>query len=279
MSDKSKINLGLINAELPKSVDNALLNVTDTPTKNIGNTLADIWFLVFGGISHTADKRKMKYAKALEDYQKSLVEKIEHIPHDNLIEPDLQIIAPAFEASKYCIEKSELRNMFVNLIVASIDSQKEGYVHPIFTDIIRRLSAFDAKLLKMITTQSFDNDLIYKTEIDNLSFSISIIRQLGLIDADPNNTEYQSVLQKLDLNYQYKNNVTILNSERAIVNIINSDLFDITLIAMKTILKKYIAKVNANSKYLGESKQVEALFTKGFILTPLGQQFKKVCFE
>lgn len=60
--------------DLPPSVDNALHNLSDIPTKNIGNTLGDIWFLIFGGLSHEANKRRMKYASDLAEY-KSEIEK------------------------------------------------------------------------------------------------------------------------------------------------------------------------------------------------------------
>lgn len=64
------------------------------------------------------------------------------------MEPDIQIVAPALEASKYCVEKEELRKMFVNLIASSINSDKVASVHPIFNDIIRKLSSTDALLLR-----------------------------------------------------------------------------------------------------------------------------------
>ena len=88
---------------VPNSVDNAVKNITDKPTQNIGTTFADIWYLVFGGISHAAEKRKLKYSYALQEFEKELKEKISKIPEDKLIEPDIQIVAPALEASKYCI--------------------------------------------------------------------------------------------------------------------------------------------------------------------------------
>ena len=47
MSEDKKSLIDLV----PDSIDNAVKNVTDKPTQNIGTTLADIWYLVFGGIS------------------------------------------------------------------------------------------------------------------------------------------------------------------------------------------------------------------------------------
>lgn len=144
MSEKSKNTISLINAELPECVDKALTNLTDQPTKDIGSTVSDIWFLVFGGIGHLAEKRKLRYAVELENYSRELHEKIDAIPNEKRVEPDIQIIAPALEASKYCVEKEELREMFVNLIASSISSDKAVSVHPIFTDIIGKLSSTDA---------------------------------------------------------------------------------------------------------------------------------------
>lgn len=45
-----KNNYRTINAEIPECVYKALSNLTEQPTKIIGSTISDIWFLVFGGI-------------------------------------------------------------------------------------------------------------------------------------------------------------------------------------------------------------------------------------
>ncbi|MBQ8233465.1 MAG: hypothetical protein IJZ34_16295 [Lachnospiraceae bacterium] len=102
MSEKT---ITLLNAEMPESVDRALTNLTEQPTKAVGNTIADIWFLVFGGIGHLAEKRKLRYAADLAKYNNELKEKIENIPEEKRVEADMQIVAPALEASKYCVEK------------------------------------------------------------------------------------------------------------------------------------------------------------------------------
>lgn len=64
MSDKNSSFINL--PDLPASVDNAVKNLTDKPTQGIGQTFADAWYLVFGGITQAADKRRMKYAHDLE---------------------------------------------------------------------------------------------------------------------------------------------------------------------------------------------------------------------
>lgn len=192
-----------IKIELPDSIDTALKNITDKPSSAVGNTIADIWFLVMGGISHAAEKRKMKYSHALEQYKKELISSIEKIPEDKRIEPSTQIVAQALEKSKYCVEEETLRKMFVNLISNSASIDYSSKAHPSFADIINQMSPLDASVLMLLSQHShfaivnFMFDLhpsgheVYKTniflanaskeEIDMYSVSIESLERLGLI--------------------------------------------------------------------------------------------------
>ena len=144
MSDKNSSFINL--PDLPASIDNAVKNLTDKPTQGIGQTLADVWYLVFGGITHAADKRRMKYAHDLKLYEQELSQAILSIPEENLIEPNIQITAQALENSKYCIESEELRKLFVNLISKSMDSHYTSNVHPSLAEIIKQMSPIDARI-------------------------------------------------------------------------------------------------------------------------------------
>ncbi len=152
------------------SIDNAIEKITDKPAQNIGNTIADIWFLVFGRISHLADKKRIKYAIALQEYEKELKSKIAQIPDDQIVEPDLQIIAPALEASKYCVLHKELRDLFANLISSSLDSQICNFVHPSFSDVIRQMTVLDAKTIALFNKQSLHPICKYRVYYNNNSF-------------------------------------------------------------------------------------------------------------
>lgn len=136
--------------DVPPSVDNAVKNLTDHPTSNIGQTLGDIWFLVFGGISHAADKKRLQYAHDLDQFRAELDSSISAIPPEKLIEPDFQTVALAFESSKYCVTSEELRTMFTNLISGSMNKDYEPKIHPSFPEIIKQMSSDDAKLLSIM---------------------------------------------------------------------------------------------------------------------------------
>ena len=99
--------------EIPDFAEKAIENVLDEPTKAMGSTFADIWFLALGGpIGQLAQKRRIKYAYDLKLFKQKTEEEISKIPQEKRLEADIQIVGPILEAAKYCAEKEQLRNMF-----------------------------------------------------------------------------------------------------------------------------------------------------------------------
>lgn len=177
MSEDKKSLIDLV----PDSVDNAVKNITDKPTQNMGTTFADIWYLVFGGISQAAEKRKLKYSYDLQKMEEELKEDISKIPQNKLVEPDIQVIAQALESAKYCVEKKELRKMYVNLISSSLNNDTNNYVHPSFPNIIKQISPEDALLLKQIYTHNYF--LIFECPLETPKWiSLHILESNGLIE-------------------------------------------------------------------------------------------------
>ena len=140
--------------------------------------------------------------------------------------PDTQIVAGALEDSRFCVEKKELREMFENLIAASVNSDTADSVHPSFSNIIRRMSPHDASILKMFKERGnrpIANFVChYKTggfshyyqnifrAVDNFSameqdsLSLECLRSLGLISIS-----YDSYLSN-DAQYELLKNSKLL---------------------------------------------------------------------
>lgn len=263
MSDKNSSFINL--SDLPDSIDNAVKNLTDKPTQGIGQTFSDVWYLVFGGITQVADKRRMKYAHDLELYRQELSQVISSIPKENLIEPNVQTTAQALENSKYCIESEELRKLFVNLISKSMDNNYVSNVHPSFAEIIKQMSPIDAKIFKNLhpdyifplvdyvlenrRTLSSEIKLstVYISPLSDIdlkmaSFSISSLERLGLIAIDMNSScTNKSVYLPYEETAFYRN----LSSEA---------------------IRLYASKRASIYKYLG-------------YFTPLGKNFFEVCVK
>lgn len=160
-------NFSLIHLpDIPEAVENAAKNITDYPSKNIGQTFGDIWYLVFGAISQAADKKRMKYANDLEQYKLELDTAINRIPEKDRTTPSIQVTGQALENSKYCISSENLREMFVNLISGAMNKNMEAFVHPSFPEIIKQMSDKDAIFLKFMKYH-------FKFAIANIGINIS----------------------------------------------------------------------------------------------------------
>ncbi len=264
MSEDKKSLFNLV----PDSVDNAVKNITDKPTKNMGTTLADIWYLVFGGISQAADKRKLKYSYALQEFENELKENISKIPEDKLIEPDMQIVAPALEASKYCVEKEELRHMFVNLISSSLNKNSVLYVHPLFPDIILKMSSLDAKVfLHIINYDKLDieNNAKFLTDFSKENFnpliqSLCTLDYLGLISINIKNKHISPLLRGYNYSHDFPHYTLIDDQYHNIFKNFNGSSYN--------DLYAYLLK---------ESKQNKFSPFDYIHLTPFGKIFISIC--
>lgn len=113
-------------------------------TKAPLETLDNLWYLAFGRLNLFAEKKKAQHQRSLEEYKDSIAEKIISIDENDLQEPQMSVVGPALEASKYYIEEESLREMFANIIAASMDKNKASNVHHSFVEIIKQLSPEDA---------------------------------------------------------------------------------------------------------------------------------------
>lgn len=141
--------------KLPDSIDHAVENITEPVTQNAGTTFGDLWFLVFGGISQAAEKRRIKYAIEAEKFRQDTEARILGIPEYDLKEPNTQIATQALEQAKYCVEEETLRKMFSELIASSMMNSRDGIVHPSFAATLSQMSAKDAMDLMRFRNQEY----------------------------------------------------------------------------------------------------------------------------
>lgn len=263
MSEKSN---SLIN--LPDSVDKAINNLTDYPTKNMGQTFGDIWYLVFGGISHAADKKRMKYAADLEKYHKELNEGINNIPEDKRVEPSMQVTAQALENSKYCVSSEILRQMFVKLITGTMHKDLEPHVHPSFPEILKQLSENDAQVLKMMKGHG------------NASFPVA---NIGL-QAMENNIPKGFTIIFQDIPAKLSENLSSIQCAISISSLARAGLLHTSYTKYKNDDSAY-NPIRSDPAYLQVEQmckyiQNEVYFQKGLCeLTNLGHEFIQACVD
>lgn len=228
----------VIPEDLPDGIDKPLENLLTPVATGVGKTFGDLWYLVFGGISLQANKRRIKYETAINEYKKICQQKIENVPENKRIEPDIQIVAAALEASKYCVENKAVREMFASLIASAMNSDTANLEHPSFPDIIKQLNPFDAWILHMfivyrklpiceyisadsenkyyvLFTNVFleghdENTVFDNNEIEKRATSIEALEHLGLIKVDYNShiaiESHYDIFYRTQLFMEYKTN-------------------------------------------------------------------------
>ncbi|WP_270595887.1 DUF4393 domain-containing protein [Anaerococcus vaginalis] len=153
-----------INLDVNKLADDTLSPVA----KRISGTIISLWDLTFGRIDDFNKKYQLKKDKELKDYKEQLENEINQIDPDNLKEPDLSIIGPALESSKYYFEEEQLRSMFAKLVASSMDKSKSSKVRTSFTNIIQQLNKVDA--LNLLSFDYKSRKPIARTEIGYNSY-------------------------------------------------------------------------------------------------------------
>lgn len=117
-------------------------------TKQVGEALNTLT-----GLANTV-LLPVKLANAYFGYKASefltdLENKAKDIPADKLQEPPLMIAGPVLEGLKYN-DNQDLREMFLNLLAASMNSDTADNAHPSYVETIKQLSPLDAKIFREI---------------------------------------------------------------------------------------------------------------------------------
>lgn len=92
------------------------------------------------------DTAEIKYRKFISD----LEAKSHEIPPENICTPDLSTVGPALTDLVFSLDEEEIRSLYMNLLLHSIDNRTTKCNLRAFTQIIKQLSSFEAQLLKTI---------------------------------------------------------------------------------------------------------------------------------
>ena len=203
-----------VKLEFPEVVNKAL----EKPASTIGEKISDLIEIIFGGITYKKQELIYKRELNFQKFKKELTEKINKIPLKERTEPLESIIGPALEAAKYRIDTDEIRSMFVNLIVSSMDNKTSSSIHPAFIEIIKNLSADDALALQILSlgregsiymiVSGSENELIFP---NNRQFHCVLSSFFGF---EASNVILSSLMRNglIEIKYIFNENSNVLGS-------------------------------------------------------------------
>ncbi|WP_303259805.1 DUF4393 domain-containing protein [Staphylococcus aureus] len=233
----------------------------------------------------------------MTDFKANIKSKVKKIPDNNLQEPELSIIGPAIESSKFYISERVIRDLFSNLIASAMDNRKTNDVHHSFVELIKQMSPKDAILFKFLCNQKvipavrykyirdnskagdfLSDSIISNSPIDLNSTEISLnnLERIGLLKIDiglnsyTNENLYESFDDpKIINNYIQKYKKETYKKVRDVFNMINH-------FGIENISRYYNLSINEVYTIV---KPACIEYDKGYIeITSFGKAFAKCCF-
>lgn len=258
MSDTSK-------KEALKSVAVEMYNDMVKPAaKSAGNILA----FPLRAIDVALSKPKLWLAKQEQNYEKTLVllaHKMKNIPEDKIVAPENYIAVPALQQISYCFDSNELRDMYANLLAASMNTDTKWDVHPAYVDIIKQLTPDEAKLLKALSTN--------KTNYPIIDIIIRNTKESGYTRILEKYTDIAEGIcdypQKISAYLENLNRLEIITIENG-VYMVDEPVYD-KLKANQSV-KSILAKQLPEGRKYDFEKYL-------FHLTEFGRNFKKICID
>ena len=86
--------------------------------------------------------------ESLRQAAAAIEEKVMKIPEEKVVEPEAYVAIPAIQQLSYCQNSDELRELYANLLVSSMNTDTKWQVHPSFVDVIKQLNPDEAKFLR-----------------------------------------------------------------------------------------------------------------------------------
>lgn len=283
--------------------------IASTASKGIGQTFADIWFVIFGAQwSEKRQKTEIEVALNVERFKEELMSKADQIPTENRIEPDIDTIATTLDAAKYRINKQEIRDMFSNLIVSAMDDSKVDGIHPSFSEMIKMLSPLDAQNLYYLYQNQDTTIVRIVLEKENGSYiekakhfylgnpecqdirliepSIDNLIRLKLVDVTydewrSNDSLYEQFFSHSLFSSIQKEFEELINGQNTLLTNLENRSLPIDITDTTGNIIRRISSENERLEYIEHTKQNKFNKTelkKGIIgLTALGKNFCKVC--
>lgn len=260
MPNKTTYNISM--DTLPDSVDNALENLSDEPTKEIGLFIRDILYRCFGNSHYKTEQMQLLRKRCLAELDNRIIQGIKYVPSEKLIKPNLQTLMLALNNAEPCLDSEELRERFATLITRACNTDYEKFVHPSYSSALGQMSPFDAKILKFYVDNKPDRFITYTYKSsDGKHFD----RIPYMFDSYPNADE--SPLVSLSISVLMRLGILAIHDDAVMHRVTDSPFME------TEFYKRCERERIENGEY-----QSSVINGQVSVITPFGQTFIHSCF-
>lgn len=148
------------------------------PLKTLGEFAADV--ISNHPLVQYEKCRKIINEANLYKLKQSFEKEISQIPEQKLLEPNIKTASAIYNAVPN-LDNDDLRELFSKLIAATVNEEKEPFVHPAFSEILKNLTSCDAAIFKYMGNESLKNGGICVLNISLFKES-ETINSLGVVN-------------------------------------------------------------------------------------------------
>lgn len=278
MSDeKNSGNTFNINA-VPSCIDEPVKAVLNPGANQIGTLFGDLLAMATSKIHFSAEKMRLQQAHDLETFKKSLSDKLNAKPKECLVEPRMQVVGPAVENAKYCMDEPKIREMFQNLLANAADERYQSKVHPSFSAIIAQMSPLDAENLSLFRKKEAYPIARYKFNLSGggeyVSFTHCFLVNSKMKTAD------ELELQAASLSSLERQGLIEIIYGQLLLDKTVYEPFENTEIMQRSRITLSIYQAMENENTPDDMRHTSVTQQNGIVkLTPFGKEFTQVCFS
>ena len=278
MSDeKNSGNTFNINA-VPSCIDEPVKAVLKPGANQIGTLFGDLLAMATSKIHFSAEKMRLQQAHDLEEFKKSLSDKLNAKPEECLVEPRMQVVGPAVENAKYCMDEPKIREMFQNLLANAADERYQSKVHPSFSAIIAQMSPLDAENLSLFRKKEVYPIARYKFNLSGggeyVSFTHCFLVNSKMKTAD------ELELQAASLSSLERQGLIEIIYGQLLLDKTVYEPFENTKIMQRSRITLSIYQAMENENTPDDMRHTSVTQQNGIVkLTPFGKEFTQVCFS
>lgn len=278
MSDeKNSGNTFNINA-VPSCIDEPVKAVLNPGANQIGTLFGDLLAMATSKIHFSAEKMRLQQAHDLEEFKKSLSDKLNAKPEECLVEPRMQVVGPAVENAKYCMDEPKIREMFQNLLANAADERYQSKVHPSFSAIIAQMSPLDAENLSLFRKKEVYPIARYKFNFSGggeyVSFTHCFLVNSKMKTAD------ELELQAASLSSLERQGLIEIIYGQLLLDKTVYEPFENTEIMQRSRITLSIYQAMENENTPDDMRHTSVTQQNGIVkLTPFGKEFTQVCFS
>lgn len=198
-------------------------------------------------------------------------------PAECLVEPRMQVVGPAIENVKYCMDEPQISEMFQNLLANAADERYQSKVHPSFPAMIAHMSPLDAENLGLFRQVDQYPIVEFRYILFDDTFRTT---QSNVFAANPKMTTYaESLLQSASLSSLARQGLIDISYTTYIPEESLYRVFD-EFELIQEMKKQIHPEPEGGYRHPEDDKKIVRVSAeKGRVrLTPLGESFLRVCF-